>query len=394
MNEENPGRLEEKANILLVDDRPENLLALESVVSGMDHNVVKAQSGEEALRCLLRDEFAVILLDVEMPGINGFELAPLIRTHQGLQNTPIIFVTAWDRSEEYLLRGYSAGAVDFLFKPLIPQILRGKVSFFVESYKKSAQIRRQSERLRSLNEDLESFSYSVSHDLRAPLRQVLAFTKLLMDEHSNQLSPAAAHYLKRVAEGTQRMDGLVRSLLRLAQVERHELFWQKMNLNDLVQSAAAQFQMQTEGRTIEWKIGVLSEIVCDVVLIRQVFTNLLSNAIKFTRTREHAAIEVGQLSQEGRTILFVRDNGVGFDMKYAGRLFGAFQRLHRQEDFEGFGIGLAVVRRIIRRHEGTVWAEAEPDRGATFYFTLEFPIKTLDRSRSFLPKINTEFNRE
>lgn len=224
--------------------------------------------------------------------------------------------------------------------------------------------------LEAANKDLEAFTYSVSHDLRAPLRHMDGFSKILQEEFQAQLAPEAQRYLERIRNGTQQMGHLVDDLLNLARVGRRELTLQVSGLNSIVEEVLSDLKPETAERQIEWKVGKLPFVECDPALIKQVFINLLSNAIKFTRTRDRALIEVGDVKQDGGPAVFVRDNGVGFNMKYADKLFGVFQRLHRAEDFEGTGVGLATVQRIIHKHSGHVWAEAELDKGATFYFSL------------------------
>jgi len=224
--------------------------------------------------------------------------------------------------------------------------------------------------LESVNKELEAFTYSVAHDLRAPLRHIDAFSRILAEEAGPQLPPQGNQYLERILQATRQMGQLVDDLLNLSRVGRKELSLQTTGLNSLVEEVLSDLQPEVEKRQIEWKIGKLPFVDADPALLKQVFVNLLSNAVKYTRTREHAVIEVGSLNSNGTPGVFVRDNGVGFNMKYAQKLFGIFQRLHRQEDFEGTGIGLATVQRIIHKHGGRVWAEAELDKGAAFYFTL------------------------
>ncbi len=190
------------------------------------------------------------------------------------------------------------------------------------------------------------------------------------------LDQTARHYLDRVQQGARHMGALVDDLLHLSRVGRQQLNTRTTSLNSLVDEVIRDLKPETEGREIEWQIGQLSIVECDPGLMRQVFVNLVSNAVKFTGTRQHAVIEIGYKNADSQSVIFVRDNGVGFDMKYAGKLFGVFQRLHPQEDFEGTGVGLATVQRIIHKHGGRIWAEAEPDRGATFSFTLGIPAKS------------------
>ena len=225
--------------------------------------------------------------------------------------------------------------------------------------------------LKAANKELEAFSYSVSHDLRAPLRHISGFSQLLVEEFGATLVPEAQRYVERIQSGTQRMGLLVDELLNLARVGRHALNPRVTNLNDLVAEVVTMLQPESEGRQVEWVIADLPPVDCDPILVKQVLQNLLANALKFTRHRAPSVIEVGcGKEEEGHPVFMIRDNGTGFDMKYVDKLFGVFQRLHSAEEFEGTGIGLATVQRIVHKHEGRVWAEAEVDKGATFYFTL------------------------
>jgi len=228
--------------------------------------------------------------------------------------------------------------------------------------------------LATANADLETFAYSVAHDLRSPIRQIAGFSKILLEEYSHQLPSEARRYLDKVAQGAQQMGGLVDDLLHLAQVGRQALSLQVAPLNAIVVSALDLLRPDCVGRNIEWRIDDLGNIACDQGLMKQVFVNLLANAIKYTRPRDPAVIEVGQTNVNGEQTFFVRDNGVGFDMQYVGKLFGVFQRLHAADEFEGTGIGLATVERIVHRHGGHIWAYGEIDRGTTFSFTLCAPI--------------------
>lgn len=221
------------------------------------------------------------------------------------------------------------------------------------------------------NADLESFSYSVAHDLRSPIRQIAGFSKILQEEYAAQLPAEASRYLQKVAEGAQQMGRLVDDLLHLAQVSRQTLSLQLNSLNSIVSAAIELLKPECAGRIIEWRIDDLGSVQCDQGLIQQAFVNLLSNAIKYTRPRNPAVISIGQIVGDGERVIFINDNGVGFDMKYADKLFGVFQRLHTDNEFEGTGVGLATVERILRKHGGRIWVEAELNRGATFSFTVQ-----------------------
>jgi two-component system sensor histidine kinase/response regulator len=224
--------------------------------------------------------------------------------------------------------------------------------------------------LAAANEELSAFSYSVSHDLRAPLRHISGFTQTLMEDYSSQLEPEAKRQLKRIQEGARKMAGMIDDMLNLSRLDRHEMVLSMTSLDSLLENAITDLKPESAGREIEWHIGSLPAVDCDPGLMQQVFANLLSNAVKYTRRRERAVIEINQLTADGQLVIYVRDNGAGFNPRFADRLFGAFQRLHSADEFEGTGVGLATVQRIIRKHGGRVWAEAEPGKGATFSFTL------------------------
>lgn len=224
--------------------------------------------------------------------------------------------------------------------------------------------------LAATNKELEEFSHSVAHDLRAPLRHIVGFTKILVSDTGDQFSTTGRRYLDLVCSSASQMGQLIDQLLDFSRLGRRGMSVSSTRLNSIIDDVLSELSRETNGRNIEWKIAALPQVECDPTLTRQVFMNLLSNAVKYTRPRDPAVIEVGAVQRgPDRTVFFVRDNGVGFSMKHADQLFGVFQRLHRAEDFEGTGVGLATVRRIVHKHGGQIWAEAEPDHGATFYFS-------------------------
>lgn len=224
--------------------------------------------------------------------------------------------------------------------------------------------------LEAANRELDAFSFSVSHDLRAPLRAIDGFSRILLDDLGPTLDDDARRHLNLVRENAQRMGVLIQDLLSFSRLSRQALERQRVDVRSLVQAALTDLRPEMEGRTVEIDVGELPACDADAALLKQVFVNLLSNALKYTRKRDRARIEVGGTTGAGENTYFVRDNGVGFDMKYAGKLFGVFQRLHRADEYEGTGVGLAIAQRIVFRHGGRIWAEAAPDQGATFWFTL------------------------
>lgn len=234
----------------------------------------------------------------------------------------------------------------------------------------NSELRLKLSELAATNQELEAFSYSVSHDLRAPLRQVDGFSKILLEHSADYLKPNDRDCLVQIREGTRHMGQLVDALLNFSRLGRQALTRERVNLDALVRDLLVSLESETSERKITWTIDQLPTVDCDRALVRQAYWNLLANAVKFTRTRNDPTIEIGHQLHDGYVQCFVRDNGVGFDMKYADKLFGVFQRLHLQDQFEGTGVGLATVQRIVLKHGGQIWAQAEPNVGATFYFTL------------------------
>ena len=383
------------AKILLVDDRSENLVALAAILEPLGEELVRATSGTEALRALLRDDFAVILMDAQMPGMDGFETATIIRQRERNRHVPIIFVTAYGKDVESMLQGYSVGAVDYIAKPFNADILRYKVRVFVELHKRGEEIQRQAQQLReaelreaeqehirrlnaeledrvrdrtkeleAANGELEAFCYSVSHDLRAPLRAILATSRLLLEE-TKGLDTQEVELLERQASAAKRMSLLIDDLLQLSRLGRRSMERVPIDLTGMAREVADEVSRR------EWasppRVEVHDELRLDGDrgLVRVVVENLLENAFKYSPNG--GTVTVGKDDQG----FFVRDEGVGFDMSYAHKLFLPFERLVHDHEYPGTGIGLAIVERVIRRHNGRIWAESEPGKGATFRFTVE-----------------------
>ncbi len=233
-----------------------------------------------------------------------------------------------------------------------------------------ARVQSRTAELGAINKELEAFTYSVSHDLRAPLRHIDAFAQILDEEAQTSVPPELRQYITKIRQGAQNMGHLVDDLLNLSRVGRGEMVRKPIKLNAVVDEVIAEIRMELGKREVEWRIAPLPTVPGDPGLIKQIFVNLISNAVKYSRPRANAVIELGQEMADGQLAVFVRDNGVGFNMKYADKLFGVFHRLHRAEEFEGTGVGLATVQRIIQLHQGRIWVEAEVGKGATFHFTL------------------------
>ena len=308
--------------------------------------------------------------------------------HAQSPTLPIIVLTGFG-DQSVALKVMQQGAQDYLIKGQVDgSLIWRTIRYAMERQRGRRELVLSETRVRHLNEnlerrvadrtaelasanrELETFTYSVSHDLRAPLRQIDGFSRMLVEHAGSSLDSESQHYLRRIQEGTQHMGRLVDDLLNLAQLGRQEVHTRPTSLNGLVNGALGELRADMGERVIRWVIGGLPTVECDPGLMQIVLTNLLSNAIKYTRPRAVATIEVGCTLSDGRQTVFVRDDGVGFNMKYADKLFGVFQRLHRTDQFEGSGVGLATVQRIIHKHGGEIWVQAEPEKGATFSFTL------------------------
>ena len=370
-----------RVNVLLVDDDTTKRFALRTILAPLDENIVEASSGGDALRQLLRDEFAVVLLDVRMPIMDGFETAQLIRQRPRSELTPIIFVTALDQAETDMGRGYTLGAVDFVFAPVVPAIMRAKVTVFVELYRAQQELRRYRTQLETLveertialtaiNRELEAFSYSVSHDLRGPLASFDALSRQMMDSYGAQLDDAATANLERMREASQRMTSVFDGLQMLFRLTSGEIRREQTDVSALAAEIVDEQLVENPGRKVHVDISPGVTVNADQRLVRILLTNLINNSLKFTSGKEKPSIKIGREMVDGEPRVFVRDNGAGFDMIESHRLFGAFQRLHSQSDFPGAGIGLATARRIVNRHGGRIWAEGAVGEGATFYFVL------------------------
>jgi signal transduction histidine kinase len=356
--------------ILIVDDIEANLEALAAVLRVLDCDIVKARSGKEAVRLLFEREFAAALLDVQMPGMDGYEVARLARVGLKSRDVPIIFVTAMLESQENMFRGYESGAVDVLFKPLNPYVVVSKVKVFLELHRSRCQLQREIEAHEHTLAELDAFNYSVSHDLRAPLRPISGFAAALLEDYGDRLDDVGRGLLLRIEGAAVQMGRLIDELLRLSQISRATPNKQPVDLTKTVEAIVAELRNGDASRRVDVFVRPDMNVRGDPQLLRIALENLLRNAWKFTGKTAAPLVEVGVRMHGAEPAYFVADNGVGFDPAYANKLFRAFQRLHSDTEFEGNGIGLAIVERVIRHHGGRVWAEGSPSGGATFYFTL------------------------
>ncbi len=383
--------LTEKVNILLVDDQPGKLIAHEAILAELGQNVVKATNGRAALECLLRNDYAVILLDVQMPDIDGFETAQLIRQRPRFEKTPIIFITAYNTTDIDKLKGYSLGAVDYIFLPVIPEVLKAKVTAFVELAQQTQLIKRQAEHLafhnqeqarkleliqrlnaelQEANQQLEAFSYSVSHDLRGPLRSLKGFAEILVEDYAPQLDDTAQGYLNKLISSAARMEQLTRDLLEYSRIVREEMTLQLVSLDQLLSEIfAMNTVLQSSGVEIQVDRELLP-VMAQPTLLSQCLSNLLSNAVKFVPAKTKPRVSIRTELNDDRVRIWVEDNGIGIDPTHHKKVFGIFERVGNVKAHEGTGIGLAIVARAVHRMGGQYGVESALGKGSRFWIEL------------------------
>lgn len=532
-----------KANILLVDDRSDKLLAMEAILEPLDQNIIKARSGKEALRYLLMHDFAVILLDVAMPGMDGFETASMIRKRPRSEHTPIIFVTSISNSENNIFQGYSLGAVDYVITPITPEVLRTKVSVFVELHRKTELIRQQAEQLRKIeeqkhqrelaeaadrleaetkrnrfftlaidllgiadfngyflqinpswekvlgytdselksksglelvhpddfqamsaqfeklrrdsfpiyfegrylckdgsycwlgwtaapfaseqliyifarditarkaaedeiralnrelnrrihdlteiNKELESFNYSISHDLRAPLRSIASFTQVVLSQHDDILPTEGKDYLQRVENAAKYMDKLLMDLLDYSRMSRSEITMEPVNLESAVSDVLFSIDQEVQARQAEVQmVRPLGCVIGHSATVRQVLFNLIANALKFVAPATKPRITIRAERAQDYIRVVIEDNGIGIAPQFHKKIFGLFQRLHSQHSYPGTGVGLAMVQKGVERMSGRIGVDSEMGKGSRFWFMLRATEDAADTQLDFtvLPK--------
>lgn len=407
--------------ILLVDDREDNLLAIETIFAPDGYRFVKANSGRQALKILLKEfDFALILMDVKMPNLNGFETASLIYARDKLKHIPIIFITANNFGDENLYRGYQAGAIDYIYKPIKPEVLRAKVSVLIDLYRKNRQLLAQEQRLVAINKSLEMeikerkaseekvkhlnrqlleniasleqankeldrFAFMASHDLQEPLRKIRMFSDRLSLRYNQVMDEDGKINIQRIHKAAERMQNLITDILTFSKISVDNPSFVDCDLNVLVKEVVVDLDEEIKTKHAKVVIEKLPTLSVNPSLIKPLFHNLIGNALKYSRKNIAPLVRIssevnapvnGVNTQNGSPQLcriYIQDNGIGFDQKYAEEIFGMFKRLHHSSEFQGTGIGLALCKKIVEQHKGYISARSKINEGATFIISL--PLK-------------------
>jgi signal transduction histidine kinase len=413
-----------QAKILLVDDREDNLLSIEAILGTDGYTFIKASSGREALKILLSEfDFALILMDVKMPNLSGFETAALIYERDKLRHIPIIFITAHSYGDENIFKGYKAGAVDYIYKPINPDLLRAKVGVFVELYKKNRTMMAQEQkliainknleieinerktseekvkalnhqllesidRLESANKDLDRFAFMASHDLQEPLRKIRMFSDRLNSKFEQVVDEEGKMYISRIQNAAERMQALIKDILTFSKISIEKEAFQESDLNVLLNEVLLEVQQTITEKKASIITDSLPSLFVNPGLIRPLFHNIINNALKYSKKDNTPILkiysEISLLNEDKNASqlqycrIYFEDNGIGFEQKFAEQIFGMFKRLHSNSDFEGTGIGLALCKKIVEEHNGFISAKSIVDKGSTFIISL--PLKNTSPS--------------
>jgi signal transduction histidine kinase len=410
-----------RVKILLVDDRENNLLAMESILWKDGYDIVRANSGKEALKILLKDfDFTLILMDVEMPELNGFETATMIYTREKLRHIPIIFITAHSYGDENLFKGYKAGAVDYIYKPIQSDLLRAKVAVFVELYRKNHQLVAQEQKLISINKSLEMeikdrissenkvkelnkkllenisqlestnkeldrFAYMASHDLQEPLRKIRIFSERIAETYGEQIGSEGKMFIDKMQSACIRMQNLIDDILAFSKITVEKESLSSIKLNSLVDEVVTDMEQKIKEKNAKITVDKLPELNVNPELIKSLFQNLISNALKYAKKDVPPQITISSkldepLSNSENGVnskkfwrIIVKDNGIGFEQQYADQVFTMFKRLHAGPEYKGTGIGLAICKKIVEEHQGHISARSSVNEGTAFTISLPVP---------------------
>jgi len=353
----------DKSKILIVDDNPENLIALKKTLEDVEVEIITATSGKEALKIILHNKFCMIILDVMMPGMDGYELAELIRSQKETQKVPLIFLTAMDATKKSIFKGYQAGAVDYLFKPVDENILLSKVNIFVE-------LDQQKNELEQSNRELETFASIASHDLQEPLRKIVSFGDRLATRIP-ETDERGRDYLNRIQKSALRMSSLVEDLLQYTKVDTKKRSFESLDLNMVVHTVLEDLEIRLKDSEGVVNLNNLPIIEADPVQMYQLFLNLIGNALKFNRKGIPPVVHLDSvIIENGLWEISVEDNGIGIEDEYVNKIFKPFERLNGKTTYEGTGIGLTICNKIVSHHRGQITVKRKSTYGVTFQITL------------------------
>jgi len=359
-----------RPNILIVDDRKENLLATEKVLKNLDAGIFKANSGNEALSLMLRHKFAIILLDVQMPEMDGFEVAMLMQEHEAMRGIPIIFVTAISKEEKYATQAAEIGAVDYIFKPVNPEILRSKVKVYLDIYVQREQILKLNAVLRQSNEELERFAYICSHDMQEPVRMMNGYAQMIGEKYSSLLDEKGKRYLNFISGNARHMQQMISDILNFSRVGREEIKVEKVDCNQTMREVLAELESIIAHKQAKIMCAALPDLETSPTLLRILLQNLIGNALKFQDGSKTPEVHIEALRKDDIWQFCIRDNGIGIDPRFDNKVFAIFQRIHRREEYPGTGIGLSTCKKFIELCGGSIWFESTPGQGSQFFFTL------------------------
>ncbi|MBE9222482.1 response regulator [Cyanobacterium stanieri LEGE 03274] len=358
-----------KGDILIVDDVPENLQLLFTMLTEHDYDVRRVLSGKQALQVVDVEAPDLILLDIKMPELDGYQVCKILKSQEKTKHIPIIFLSALNDTFDKV-HAFNVGGVDYITKPFQIEEVVIRVENQLRLLNMQREIESKNQELILLNQDLEAFSHRVSHDLKNKIHIINGFSQLIAQEFSHQFEPNVKEYFQYIHDEGKRMAEVIRDLLRLSQVQNIDIEYSTFNISEIVTEISDKLTAENKNRTVDFIISPNVYGRGDLNLIRIVLENLLENAYKYTAKTLKPRIEFGTYQQEGKDIYFIKDNGVGFNPREAEKLFTPFHRLHTDREFKGTGIGLSTVKRIIQRHHGDIWYDAQVNQGATFYFYL------------------------
>lgn len=359
-----------KGDILLVDDVPENLQLLFTMLTEQGYEVRRVLNGKQALNAAITDPPDLILLDIKMPDLDGYQVCEQLKSEPKTKHIPVIFLSALNEIFDKV-KAFDVGGADYITKPFQLQDVLIRVENQLNLLNMQKQLEAKNESLTLLTKDLEAFSYRISHDLSNNIYVIKGYSYLLKQKYAHKLDEKGQKYIQSIYQETLRMQEILEDLLRLSQCQQTVIRRESFNLSEMIKKIIEKLNKKNDHQHREFIIAEDIHVKGDQRLLKIALENLLSNAVKYTAKKEVSRIEFGHLKMNSQDVYFIKDNGVGFEPETSEQLFTPFQRLHSQEEFSGTGIGLATVQRIIQRHGGKIWYEAQVNQGATFYFTLE-----------------------